>query len=277
MKPISSKYVITKNSALSHSVKINILITDLVRIMRNISPLCSPWERQRHTQDFMHHMQFSGYSQKGRIRVYRGASKKFEEIVVKDTNGTQPRYRNKQWNRLQRISDKTNRKNTWYNTDKFQGVMFIDATKHRELARRFRKILKSTKLKINVIAKPGRSIRSIICKTYPFRRTRCVEENCIVYKYSPGINCKTRNVVYRISCMDGDCKNGNTAYIGEMARSLTERVNEHWRDYKNHKQTSVLYQHAKEQHSGVLDLINIEILSSHPDDALLRQIKSRSS
>ena len=39
MKPIASKHVISKTSALSEETKMNILVADLVRIMRNVSPL----------------------------------------------------------------------------------------------------------------------------------------------------------------------------------------------------------------------------------------------
>ncbi|XP_036362476.1 uncharacterized protein LOC118765098 [Octopus sinensis] len=129
----------------------------------------------------MHCMQFSGYTQKDRILLYMGTSKKFEEIVNKDASRTQPRYHNKQWNKTQRIYDKLNKKNMRYNADKFQGMMFVEATPHGELTCRFRKILKDIKLNIKVIEKLGRSIRSVICKTYPFRNTMCVEENCVVW------------------------------------------------------------------------------------------------
>ena len=81
MKKIASKNVINKNSAISQDAKINILVADLVRIMRNVSQHCEMNERTQHVQHFLHRMQFSGYPQEDRIKVYKKAKGKFEKIV----------------------------------------------------------------------------------------------------------------------------------------------------------------------------------------------------
>ena len=52
MKEMSNKGVIRKNSALTMSTKTNILVADLVRVMRNVSPLCVENERTTHVQNF---------------------------------------------------------------------------------------------------------------------------------------------------------------------------------------------------------------------------------
>ena len=56
-KPISSKHVGIQSSALSEKMRNNILVSDMVRIMRCVSPLCEPTERTTHVQHFIHRMQ----------------------------------------------------------------------------------------------------------------------------------------------------------------------------------------------------------------------------
>ena len=70
-KEMSSKYLIHKKSALSNQSKINILINDLVRVMKNIALKVGDDERQSNIQHFMNKIQFSGYEKDERIKVYQ--------------------------------------------------------------------------------------------------------------------------------------------------------------------------------------------------------------
>ena len=60
-KPISNKYVILRNSALPIRNKLNILVSDLVRIMKNVSIRCNPEERKTKVQTFVDRMQYKKY------------------------------------------------------------------------------------------------------------------------------------------------------------------------------------------------------------------------
>ena len=90
MKKIASKSVINKDSAMSQGAKVNILLTDLVRIMSNVSQDCKMNERTQHVQHFLRRMQFSSYSQEDRIKVYKNAKRKFEKIIERDRTGECP-------------------------------------------------------------------------------------------------------------------------------------------------------------------------------------------
>ena len=79
--------------------------------------------------------------------------------------------------------------------------MFIDATPNGELAAECKKALKSSELKIRVVERSGQSLRSILSKSDPFQNDSCGKDTCKVCKENPKINCKTRDVVYRMKCL----------------------------------------------------------------------------
>ena len=106
MKPMSSRYTTHADSALSDTTKKNILVTDLVRIMRNVSPWCCVEERKNHVQYFIHRMQFSGYSHEIRTGVYRDAKRRYERIVSASEDGTCPMYRSKFWKQEERRKER---------------------------------------------------------------------------------------------------------------------------------------------------------------------------
>lgn len=81
-----------------------------------------------------------------------------------------------------------------------------------------------------------RSVSSVIYKIYSCRRPTYIEENCVACVYSSDVNCKIRNVVDRINWKYGDCKNWKCENIGETARSLTEFIKGHQREYRDQRQ-----------------------------------------
>ena len=109
MKKIGSQRVTSKESALSMQTKISIVVSDLVRVMRNVSEPCDEKERSTHVQHYIHRIQFSGYPQEDRVLVYKKAKKVFENIVERDRIGKCPIYRGKFWQRNER-----DKKYKWY-------------------------------------------------------------------------------------------------------------------------------------------------------------------
>lgn len=67
-----------KSEVLSHEIRLNILTNDLLRIMRNISPLCSDTDRFYLTRYFIKRMQIAGYTEAESLQVYREARRRFD-------------------------------------------------------------------------------------------------------------------------------------------------------------------------------------------------------
>ena len=91
-KSMSSKYVIMSSSAVPVQSKHHILVSDLLRVMRSVSPLCDPSERIIHVQDFIHRMQLSGYNQEQRVSVYKAAKTKYDKQLKDHEEGVSELY-----------------------------------------------------------------------------------------------------------------------------------------------------------------------------------------
>ena len=273
MKPMANKYLINNRSALSTTMKTNVLVADLVRIMRNVSLQCSESERQKHIQHFIKRMQFSGYHQQERVKVYTKAKRRFEQIIERDRKGECPIYRGKFWERRRREQEKIKKKRTWYAKGGYETVLFVDATPNGELAKECQQILKESELKIKTVERAGRSLKESLVKSDPFKTKTCKESDCQVCKMNPKANCKVRDVVYEMSCLgseeDGPCRE---TYIGESARSLKERINEHIDKYEKKDKSSVLYKHMQEKHGERKQQITVQVLTACPGDPMLRQV-----
>ena len=156
MKPISSKHVINNASALSPSAKINILVADMLRIMRNVYRMCSDEKRRKHVQHFIHRLQFSGYSQAERVTVYQKEKRRYESILQSKT----PMYRSKFWNRSKRMQEKKEKRKNWFRAGDCETVMIVECTPGAYLAKQYEKILKDYDLNIKVVEKAGKTLRA---------------------------------------------------------------------------------------------------------------------
>ena len=260
---MSSKHVVMATSALPEKMRTNILIADLLRIMRCVSPHCEPAERTKHVQHYMHRMQFSGYCQKQRVAVYRAAKKKYNQQFASNEEGTVPLYRSKQWNRTERNKAKRLKKRNW--CGKTDATFFVDATPGSQLSKQFQNVFRKCNLNVRVIERSGRTIKQMLTKSNPFQKSTC---ECLVCSASGKSICGVRDSVYEISCSVCCHK-----YIGETSRSLKERYTEHMMLYKRKVQSSVLFQHVQEKHPIDSERVvwKVKILKRCPGDPSLRQ------
>ena len=137
-REMSNKKFILKDSALTMSSKMNILVADLVRIVRNVLPLCNENERTLHVQHFVNRMQFSGCNQRERTDDYLKALARFEEITERARTGEVPLYGSKFWNRE---DVKKEKRESCYKKDDYKTVLFVDVTTKWTFADSFQKLL----------------------------------------------------------------------------------------------------------------------------------------
>jgi len=266
-----------RDSAIPTRSKLNILIADLVRIM-NISRLCKPDERVTKVQEFIHRMQYSGYSKRERAEVYTKAKKRYDKGVSDNDIGKVPMYRNKDWERNERRSTKNLKRANWFRKDGSEAVLFVEATPDGELAESCRREFKHAGLKVKVIERSGLTIKKSLVKSNPFKKSECHTKSCRICKGGDNVICKTREVVYKATCQGKNVKGiecKNVFYEGETSRSVGERFEEHYRNIESTcekvKKTSFLYDHIQKEHNGEVPPLKVEIVARCPGDPGLRQ------
>ena len=277
-KEMASKFVIHRNSANPLRSKYNILIADLVRVMRNVSQKCPDEERKLKVEEYIRRMQYSGYTKRERAEVYKKAKAKFDDMIKKSNDGTQPLYRSKDWHANERKEMKKTKKKEWYTRDGSEAVFFVETTPDGTLAEACKKAFKNAGLKVKVIERTGKTVKAALTKSNPFKKNGCNDPTCEVCSLGTDLHCKTREVLYKISCAGENEDHqpcNNAFYVGETSRSVRERYREHHKKMTHEKlaerKKSFMYEHAEKTHGGIMPPVNLEIIARFTGDAGVRQ------
>ena len=133
--------------------------------------------------------------------------------------------------------------------------------------------------KIKVVEQGGRSLKSILQKSDPFRETECTDPKCPVCTVKEGGqekcikgSCTVSNIGYVVTCLDCQEAGLNRVYEGESARCLRERAEEHLRDVRAKKTTSGLYRHTRDEHAGICPTFRFQVRKIF-EDPLTRQVE----
>ena len=123
-KEMSSKFVLHKESAISRGSKINILVNELLKVMRNTSLRVQQQEKDKHVQHFLNKMQLSGYDQEDRVQVYKKAKRIFEEKI----RGKNVYPHVDKITRMKECTrEKVQKKKRWFKQGKYKSVFYVDA------------------------------------------------------------------------------------------------------------------------------------------------------
>ena len=218
-------------------------------------------------------MQFSRYSQEDKVLVYKKAKRVFDNNVERDRVGQCPLYRSKFWQRRERDKRNIDKRYNWYKRGGHETVMFVEATPNEQLAKAYRKALREASLKIRVVERAGKSMKKMLTKSDPFPEGKCSQNKCKMCKLDSNTNCKGRGVAYQIKFQgrtESSIRDG--LYVGEMARSIGERVNEHLAKYEIKDKNSIFQKHIEEKHKGERQDVKVKVVSSCGNDAVLRQV-----
>ena len=134
------------------------------------------------------------------------------------------------------------------------------------------KSTKISRIKIRVIERAGQSLKQALVRSNPLNKNSCKQDDCKTCQLNPKANCKSREIVYKITCARSHEENCRKAYIGESSRSLGERINGHISRYEKEDKNSMLFKHIKEKHGSVRQELKIEKLVTCSGDAMLRQV-----
>ena len=151
-KPMASKYVTMKDSAMSSSVKFATLTQQCFRRIHNTCEN-TPFDTKIEVlNDFMYELWISGYNEKDRSAILQGGYRTHEKIVSSVKKGLRPYYRQSNHINENQKCEKLFKKNNWYKNPEsrthYAAVMFVDATPGDQLLKMFKHI--ENKFRISV-------------------------------------------------------------------------------------------------------------------------------
>ena len=238
MKGVSNRSVMHQMSSHSESMKFNVFVNEVLRILRNCSPH-TEWkdEAAMHVTYFMRRMQYSGYSEDVRFRVVSEALRKYDEKV---RTGSVLCGR-------QGVKSKAE-KREWYKSDgKYDSVMFVEATPDSQLKKEVEKIVRRHKVKIRVVERVGTTTKRVLQKSNPFQRRECGRDNCVSCADGCNVDCRMRGCVYELYCKEEEC---GRKYRGQTGRSVYERLKEHASNSGQGAEDKPLNRHRELYHGG---------------------------
>ena len=270
-KPMTTKALIHASSAIPYKMKRTVLTQEMLRILLHCSNNI-PWERVlHHLNGFICKMQYSGYDQTFRYTVAKSAINAYQVIRDNEMKGFRPMHRPKSWKRIERIREKEEKRKNWYKRGGFDSVLFIPTTPDGKLKRLYERVIRKSGIRMKVVERTGRTLKSQLQTSNPFRDQNCGREDCFVCTTFGQGNCNAESVTYKIDCSGVSCERG--VYKGETAYNAYTRGGEHLarlaaRDMSN----SPLWRHCVEQHGGEEQTFLMSVTSTFRNDAMLRQI-----
>ena len=271
-KEVSSKAVINANSAQSRQQKRTVLTQELLRVLLNCSKYV-PWDEvAQHASNMVLRMQFSGYNQKFRREVVLSALKAYDDIYRKVDNGERPLYRTHDWNREERDREKRDKKLSWYKRGGYESVIFVQSTPRSKLKQRFQAEIDRQGLKIRVVEKAGRSLKSSLQRSNPFGEASCDRETCVICNTDGRGSCSKEGINYKFSCIGCESSSLRGIYHGESSKNGFTRGGEHLRELDRKDGGSIMWRHCKEKHGGVIQDFRMDVTGYYRNDAMLRQI-----
>ena len=255
MKDVSTRAVINNRSSHPNQMKKNVMVNEILRILRNCNKFC-PWDVVTdHISYFTKRLQFSGYDQQFRYEIVRKALKKYDQskLVTENHENRTPTTKNRK---------------DWYSKDnKTDAVMFVQATKNETLKKEIQQCASKNKLNLKIIEKVDNNLRRELQKSNPFKTSKCGREKCKICQLETGVNCRARGCVYELICEECLRK-----YRGQTGNAAGCRINQHFEDWKNKLESCPLYRHSQLFHQGNEFPVRVKILKNCFGDPTTRKI-----
>ena len=155
----------------------------------------------------------------------------------------------------------------WYKRGGYVSVIFFPSTPNSVLQRCYQAEIDCQGIKIRIVEKAGRSVKSLLQRSDPFKERVCSREGCFVCTTEKKGSCDKNGVNYAITCTN--CEN---VYNGETSKNAYTRGKQHLDEYENKAGKSVLWRHCRERHENELQEFKMRVTGQYRNDSMLRQI-----
>ena len=271
-KDVSSKAVVNARSALSWKQKRTVLTQEVLRVILNCSSDV-PWvDVARHASNMSLRMQFSGYTKKFRHEVVDSALKALDKIRGEAERGERPLYRPYDWERDDRDRKKKEKVIDWYKRGGYESVIFVPATPNSELQSKYQQQIDRQGLRIRAVEKAGKSIKSLLQKSNPFKPETCDRQLCLLCRTGGRGSCEKDGVTYDIVCVGCEGDGREKVYRGETSKNVYTRGKKHLQELDGGSSSSVMLRHCNESHDGQIQDFRMSVSGMYRNDAMLRQI-----
>ena len=132
---------------------------------------------------------------------------------------------------------------------------------------------------IKVVERGGRTLKSLLQKSDPWRAPLCTDMSCWICTVEVGGQkncikggCHLKNVGYVITYLDCQEAGIDKRYEGETKREARIRAEEHLNALRLKQPTSSLYRHAVEENGGLTPRYRFQV-RDHFNDPLYRQLE----
>ena len=270
-KPVSSQFVIRRDSALPWNTKKISMAGEVCRRYLNTSPsLVEKGEVGEIIDKFRHKLMVSGYTMKEREIIVSEGVARYVNIVKQAQSGSRPLYRTSQWQREHRAIKRLIKNKTWSKSD---SVIFVQATPGELLKKEVKKIVDNAGFKVRVVEKGGRSMKRVLQRSDVCPPKLCLSDVCPICATEGKGKCDIEGVVYRIWCTVCEEEGIDASMYGETGRTGKLRCSEHMKDLVDPKKSSNLREHCQQFHQGVFVQFGCAVVKTFPGDPLSRQLK----
>ena len=131
--------------------------------------------------------------------------------------------------------------------------------------------IRNSGLRIKLVERTGRTLKSELQRSNPFRKDNCERNDCFVCTTTGKGNCEAESVTYALKCKGESCL--RKMYKGETASNGYTRGVEHLGKLaaRNIDQ-SPLRRHCVDEHRGEVQAFEMSITGVYRNDAMIRQI-----
>ena len=89
------------------------------------------------------------------------------------------------------MEQKEKKKKNWYKEGGFDSVLFVPTTPDGKLKKMYHHEIQNSGLRIKVIERTGKTLKSALQRTNPFKTRNCGRTNCFVCSTTGKENCET--------------------------------------------------------------------------------------
>ena len=121
-KPNKSKVVLSKDSAMPMSKKIDTLSQEVFRRLHNSKHEIEWAEKIPVLEKYMCELKQAGYTKKDRAEILKSGVTRYQNLKEKEKKGIRPFFRKRSFEEQERSEEKEKKKSNWFNLNKTTGL-----------------------------------------------------------------------------------------------------------------------------------------------------------